>query len=406
VGTAAHVTMSEPFDRALRAAARRGRTGGVCPDAGLLAAYADGRLPSDERRQVEAHAADCPSCVRHLALLGAVAEAPEPAPARGWLSRWGWMVPVATTALVFAVWTSLPDDATQRAITVPHRQDAPPVMADPGQPGQSPRDDRASAPAGDDVTGRDGGPASDDSARARQTPGTPVAPPRETQFAEPMAELPLRPEPEQRLEASRAPLPAPSAAPEFAAAEVPSPPPAPPPPPMAPVPSPPAHAVASDAAGGAPAKSTEAVRVAPGTEPGGRAETATRQADSLLHRVAGAGALEFVVETAWGDRYRTAAGRIERSRDRGATWRAIGALPDRTLTVASCVALARTCWAGGVEGTMLRIEGDDARRADLPLRARVESLVVTPEGAVTVTVEGGTRFLSTDDGRTWQRQAP
>jgi hypothetical protein len=385
VGTAAHVTMSEPFDRALRAAARRGRTGGVCPDADLLAAYADGRLPADERQQIEAHAADCPSCVQHLALLGAVGEAPTPAPARGWLSRWGWMVPVATTALVVAVWTSLPDDETQRAITVPHRQDAPAVMADRGQPGQSPRDDRASAPAS---------PA--EPARQAFRATEPVDPPF-------VAHLPPA---EQRKAASPAPMPAPLAESELVAAEIPSPPPAPPPPAMAPVPPPPPHAVASDAAEGTGAKSTEAVRVAPGTEPEGRAETAALQADSVLHRVAGAGAPEFVVETAWGDRYRMAVGRIERSRDRGATWRAIGALPDRTLTVASCVAAARTCWAGGAAGTMLRIEGDDVRRADLPVRAGVESIAVTPEGAVTVTVAGGARFRSTDDGRTWQRQEP
>ena len=47
--------MSESFDRALRAAARRSRPAGVCPDAAMLASYADNGLSEDERRFVEAH---------------------------------------------------------------------------------------------------------------------------------------------------------------------------------------------------------------------------------------------------------------------------------------------------------------------------------------------------------------
>ncbi len=64
--------MSESFNRALRAAARRSRPAGVCPDAAMLAAYADNGLSADERRIVETHAADCATCLEHLALLGAV----------------------------------------------------------------------------------------------------------------------------------------------------------------------------------------------------------------------------------------------------------------------------------------------------------------------------------------------
>ena len=102
--------MSESFDRALRSAARRGRPAGVCPDAASLAAYADNGLTADERRRVEAHAADCATCLEHLALLGAISldrEAPEPS--RSWLVRWGWLVPVATAVLLVAVWVRLPE---------------------------------------------------------------------------------------------------------------------------------------------------------------------------------------------------------------------------------------------------------------------------------------------------------
>ena len=113
--------MSDSFDRALRAAARRGRPAGVCPDAAMLASYADNGLSEDERRFVEAHVADCATCLQHMALLGAVSldrEAPEPS--RWWLAQWRWLVPVATAVLVVAVWIRLPEQkATEDAAARP-----------------------------------------------------------------------------------------------------------------------------------------------------------------------------------------------------------------------------------------------------------------------------------------------
>ena len=89
--------MSEPFDRTLRAAARRGRPVGVCPDAALLAAYADNGLTADERHSLETHAADCVTCQQHLALLGAVSlDRDVPQPSRSWLTQWGWRVAGST----------------------------------------------------------------------------------------------------------------------------------------------------------------------------------------------------------------------------------------------------------------------------------------------------------------------
>ncbi len=126
--------MSDPFDRALRAAARRSRPAGVCPDAAMLASYADNGLLEDERRGVEAHAADCATCLEHLALLGAVSvdrEAPEPS--RSWLAHWGWLVPVATAVLVVAVWIRLPEQKASQdvpAATAPASQARAPVASE------------------------------------------------------------------------------------------------------------------------------------------------------------------------------------------------------------------------------------------------------------------------------------
>ena len=151
--------MSESFDRALRSAARRGRPAGVCPDAALLAAYADNGLTADERRHVEAHAADCATCLEHLALLGAVSldrEAPEPS--RSWLVRWGWLVPVATAVLVVAVWVRLPEQKAS--------EDAGPTAPARPQAWPPPRPSRKLA-ASSDLAARTADGGSDDQAQTK-----------------------------------------------------------------------------------------------------------------------------------------------------------------------------------------------------------------------------------------------
>ena len=107
--------MTDPnFERSLRAAARRGRPGGVHPDASLLAAYVDRGLSDTERTELEAHVADCEECMERLALLGSVNVPDEPEmPSFEWsprqlLSRWGWLVPVATVVVLVAVWERQP----------------------------------------------------------------------------------------------------------------------------------------------------------------------------------------------------------------------------------------------------------------------------------------------------------
>src|SRR4029079_11339071 len=102
--------MTDPnFERSLRAAARRGRQGGVHPDASLLAAYVDRGLSATERAQLEAHVADCSECMERLALLGSVNVPDEPeVPSLEWsprqlLSRWGWLGAGGTGVVLVAV---------------------------------------------------------------------------------------------------------------------------------------------------------------------------------------------------------------------------------------------------------------------------------------------------------------
>src|SRR5262245_44061733 len=96
------------FERALRSAARRGRTPDVCPDAAILAAYVDRSLSTEEHAAVESHVADCSACLEHLSLVAAL-DAPEESPVSAptfdlgrMVRRWGWLVPAATAVLVVA----------------------------------------------------------------------------------------------------------------------------------------------------------------------------------------------------------------------------------------------------------------------------------------------------------------
>ncbi len=83
-----------------------------CPEAEVLALYAEQELSSDERGPVEAHVADCGRCQATVAAF--VRSAPEPGGSEGagspvalpWWASWRWLVPVASVAgvVALAVW--------------------------------------------------------------------------------------------------------------------------------------------------------------------------------------------------------------------------------------------------------------------------------------------------------------
>src|SRR5215831_17858790 len=143
--------MTDPnFERSLRAAARRGRPGGVHPDASLLAAYVDRGLSEAECAELEAHVADCAECMERLAMLGSVNVPEEPeAPSFDWsprqlLSRWGWLVPVATVVVLMAVWERQPSSPAPSAPSVAEKPAA--VAATPQVPQPANRAAPADAP--------------------------------------------------------------------------------------------------------------------------------------------------------------------------------------------------------------------------------------------------------------------
>lgn len=376
--------MSEPFDRALRAAARRGRDAGVCPDAATLAAYADNGLSPAERAQVEAHSADCASCQRHLALLGAVSvERGDPAePARSWLGRWGWLVPVATAVLVVAVWIRMPerqaavevdrDEAARVATREPARLDdraqmpaAPPARFE-AAPGA------AAAPTRQPAPGRDQTGTLTRSSEARQKavvpgPAAPRAPAAAPHAAAPVEDVAAQAESprDQRLLGQ-------AAAPARAGAA------AAPPAPAAPV--------AETAA------AVDALKEEVSSRPGREAELRKSLTDAPGTLTVRASATES---------YRANGRRIERSADGGTTWREVLADARASIAAAAC-APGGPCWFGGADGEVLRRTPDGFARGSVPVRLPIVAIVPAGGGVALVSVQDGRRYRTTDGGATWR----
>ena len=156
---------SEHTDQAFEAALTRGlrrdtADGAHCPEPELIAAYADGTLPDDERTSWVGHFAGCARCQAHLAALArttpveAVPAGPVASHLR-WLFDWHWIAAASSVAIIIvAVWVANPDqlpgpDAPRvgdagarglaseapaaqplrRALAEPERQEAPASIA-------------------------------------------------------------------------------------------------------------------------------------------------------------------------------------------------------------------------------------------------------------------------------------
>lgn len=360
--------MSESFDRALRAAARRSRPAGVCPDAAMLASFADNALMGDERRALEAHMADCAVCLEHLALLGAVSlDREPPQPSSSWLVRWGWLVPVATAVLVVAVWVRLPE---QQQVLQPERV-APPSSTETAAPVAQ---DKSSADAAatpiqaerDEADSRIAGKAKPSAAARAQAP-------EEAKLDE-LRTL-------ERRDAARENAASAPARPFGGLAAVP---PAPATPPATAAPSPAAAAVV------------------------GAQKEEKQAADSLRQRAAEpqlrkslADAEASFASASPSEVYRVAGTRIEQSKDGAQTWHEVLSDPRSTFTAAAC-APGGPCWFGTADGHVLRRTESGFTRTALPVRTRVVAIVPSGSQAATVTLDAGQRFRTTDGGATWQ----
>ncbi len=369
--------MSDSFDRALRAAARRSRPAGVCPDAAMLASYADNGLLEDERRGVEAHAADCATCMEHLALLGAVSvdrEAPEPS--RSWLAHWGWLVPVATAVLVVAVWIRLPEQKAS--------QDVPAATAPASQARAPVASEQERAAAASPSAGRDEASNAAPRVAAKVSKASPArpAPPADAKFDQ-LKPLERRDDDARQKAAAASPprVPATVAAPAQKEA-----------------------LEGRRAVGQASAQAAPPAAQAPALADAAKEEAQVadsvrrREADLLMSKAASP---PPVVSASPKEAYRAAGNRIELSEDAGANWRAVFSGGPAAFTAAGCAA-GGPCWFGTADGQVLRRTPDGFSRFALPSRQRVVAIAVEGAQAAVVTVEGGQRFRTTDGGATWQ----
>jgi len=88
---------------------------GSCLDAETLAAWIDGSLAGGQRTAASEHLADCVNCQATLAAFARTTSpeaVPEPWWRRGLSAR--WLVPVAATATVIAIWVAVPRDENTR----------------------------------------------------------------------------------------------------------------------------------------------------------------------------------------------------------------------------------------------------------------------------------------------------
>lgn len=387
------------FDRALRAAARRGRTAEVCPEAEALAAFVDRGLSREEHAAIERHASDCARCAQHLALLSSV-DTPAASTAavrakRPFLLAWAWLVPVATVVLVVAVWLRTPDPRD--------RESAPAMQISLG--GQRTPKPSASEKSADAVSPhapvRPTEPT-DDAAEARLQRATPHAAREEGQArvagarAKDAASTPeTASQPE--LEMRAAGTPQQQAKEELqAGSDRPAAPPA-------------AHeAVVAEqkvrprvpAGGNDAAAQSAPAPVAMADAQVGRARGGAEGRDLLMKRAT----LPRTIE-AGTVRYRFGDALGERSTDGGVTWTAelsgVGLLP----ASASCPS-TEVCWVGGPDGAVFVRTAAGWTRRTVPGSAPVLRISASDARRATASLENGEQLATTDAGVNWTPAPP
>lgn len=393
--------MADPFDRLLERTMKAGASAPeACPSAEVLAAYVDGVLSLPERNAIERHAADCHTCAAHLALLSSLDEPASPSaditPTAAWWRSWTWLVPLAASVVVAAVWVSLPREAqvptaetdrvasAERSVPEPKRPAAVPAGATPSEPshtvnetapaplaagGVAPKLRKQHVPS--TATAAPAVPAAQAAASERrdQPPPpamqAPAAPAADSAALKPQsADLKDKADEEQRQRAEAAP----TAAPEGVTA--------------------PTSTVAAQAGALSAARR-------PKTE-------ASFVMKSAGDQPAGVGAGNMVAGwDASGRGWRIANGVIQQTSDRGATWQDAHApaLPGASILLQVS---ADVCWFASPSGEVLLHASDGTwKRSRVPTTAAVTSMHATSATDAIATTEDQRRFQTKDGGATW-----
>jgi hypothetical protein len=335
-----------------------------CPDSETLAALLDTRLTSAERRDTEAHVADCQRC---QALTAAMVRAESASHAEGQPSggaAWfpigarKWLVPAAAAATAVALWVAIPDERTQPTETaestaerqvaqVPSSAAPEPLRKDAAAPTE-PRGNTETPPGSVEErlertapTAAPASPATADQSRAREAAvaGLQTAENERVGVRDERTTI----QPQQPLAEPAAPAASPPAAPPAAA----------------------------------------------------RAATLSVEAR--------APAAFEVASPNPAIRWRVGPGpRVEYSSDRGATWTVRPTGASGELTAASAPA-PDVCWLAGRQGLVLRTvdDGRQWQRIAFPEMADVTAITASSALDAIVNLADGRRFRTVDGGRTW-----
>ena len=338
------------------------RATGDCPDPGVLAAFHERRLEADETQRWLGHVADCRRCQALLAALGrtepadGVGPTTDDATASPWW-RWRVLAPLAAVSIVvLAVWVVDPGGMRDRRVAVQDRQ----------EPTPSPPEQAA---------------ATMESAQARRVPrttGTPAAAPESTTAAVTRTDATPVPEvaavPRAQTAAATPTAPAPLA-PSAAAAS-------------APPPDPTSSAVDQPDALGL-VRRTALASDAPPTLESARFTTVAAP-DPLL-----------IVSPDPATRWRVVpSGAVERSDDRGATWR-VQVSPGERI-IAGSAPSQRVAWLVGENGLVLRTtDGERWERTTAPAATHLRDIDALDRLDATVSTADGRRFRTVDGGARW-----
>ena len=368
----------DAVDRLIRDAlgARDGTGIGTCPDAELLAAFAEQRLPTGERAALEQHLARCADCQQVLTILAhddastAVAEKAEPSRPLAWV--WRWLAPAAAVAGMVILYVALKPATLDQAATAPE----PAQVVAQRSPDATPDTERLrDAAATSEMKSGTGAAAVNGrrgerlDARAESEPTAAAQRPENARTLEVAAPEPPPPAPAARIQPGSPPAGvagAPPAPVMAAAAE-------------RPVPEEKTVVAADEAAKPKAGMRREAVFAA---------ASAT---ESLLLTSPDA-------QTLWRIDSRSI---LLKSTDGGRTWRVQHSDPSHALTAGTAVS-ASVCWVVGRAGIVL-VTTDGEQWVARPLPDPVDLVSIEAQSAMvaTVTAADGRTFATNDGGHSW-----
>lgn len=395
-------TRDDQLERMLRRqpGTARGRADD-CLDAETIAAWLDGGLAGEALSRAQLHVAGCSRC---LAIVGSVVRsetAIEPsttgiAARAPWFHRWQiWAFPAAAAAAAVVLWVATPvsRDAVPAVTNIARLETT--VQPDGGLEPQSAG--AASQPG--QQTGQPGRPV-----ESPPAPAAPAPPARQTVRDEGRGAAAVATPPAVLAEDPRAI--AEQSARDTVAAAV---------PPNAEV----AAKSAADASAPATAQQPAPVAVAspapvspsppPPRQPAPLAlsDTATPSAAAVAGarmREAAEPTARLVVSPSSIVRWRLTGPLIERSEDRGGSWRRVSVIEGATL-LAGAAPSASVCWVVGRGGVVARsLDGVTFTRLLFPEGSDLVAATAASATTATVTDASGRIFTTADAGQSWQRR--